>query len=161
MKVAGLVISVLLGYFFFSIVYEISWYGGRSVGAAYGWAGEPGTLTVTGERRGSGHRTSARQCVGTFLPAGGGPVRTDLRVEVSDGCTVGRTEKARFVPGYESRLRTEPDRAFGRSAGAAGTIVAIVLVDVFCGLLGVLSAVFAYAFGRSLLTGRRRERPFR
>lgn len=159
-KVAGLMISVLLGCFFFSVVYEVSGHGVRSVGAAYGRAGEPGTLTVTGETR-TGGRTSGRRCVGTFVPAGGGPAVTDVHVDVGgDGCTVGRTEPARFVPGRDGWLNTEPDRAFGRSAGAGGMIVALVLVDVFCGLLGLLFAVFAYAFGRSLVTGpRRRDDP--
>ncbi|MEV5824227.1 hypothetical protein AB0L25_01475 [Spirillospora sp. NPDC052242] len=159
-KIAGLVISVLLACFFFSVVYEVSSHGGRSVGAAYGRAGEPGTLTVTGEKR-VGGRTSGRQCVGTFVPAGGGPPVTDVHVDVSgNGCAVGRTERARFVPGYDSRLHTEPDKAFGRSAGAGAMIVAIVFVDVFCGLVGLLFAVFAYAFGRSLRTGaRRRDEP--
>ncbi|WP_157432986.1 hypothetical protein [Actinomadura rifamycini] len=156
-KVAGLVVSGLLVWFFFSIVYEVSAHNGRSIGAVYGRAGEPGTLTVTGDRP-AGGRGSGRRCVGTFVPAGGGPAVTEIPVAVGRGrCEAGRTERARFVPGYDSLLRTEPDKAYGRTAGAGGLIVALVFVDLFCGLLGLMFAIYTFAFGGSLVTGLRRR----
>ncbi|MFV2178162.1 hypothetical protein ACFHW2_23480 [Actinomadura sp. LOL_016] len=147
-----LVLSTLLASFFFSVNYELSSHGGRTVGAAYGWTGEKGSLTVTGEARGGG-RTSGRKCVGTFAPARGGPIRPGVDVHVSGrGCEIGRTEKARFVPGYDSWLRTERDGAYDESgAGAGGLLVALVLVNLFCGVLGLVCAVFALGIVRELV----------
>lgn len=143
-------------FFLFSVAYQVSTEGVRSVGAAYGWTGEKGTLTVTGDerkRRGNG-RTAGRQCLATFTPADGRPPRTGVAAHVSD-CEKGRTAQARFVPGDDGWFRSERDGVYDTSgAGAVGWIIAIIFVDLFCGLVGLASAVFAYGFGRELLSSR-------
>lgn len=142
----------LVGCFPFSVAYHVSVQGGRAVGAAYGWSGQEGTLTVTGEKkRYSNGRTAGRRCLGTFAPADGGPARTGLDLHVSD-CEVGRTSSARFVPESDGWLRNERAAAYDATgAGAGGYIVAIVLVDLFCGVVGLVCAAFAWGFGRELV----------
>lgn len=156
-------VSTLVGYFLFSVAYYYSDNVGRSVGAVHGWAGEEGTLTVTGKVRRSGGRTSGWRCVGTFAPADGGPVQTDVSVHVSGDCKPGDTEDARFVVGRDSWFHSEGDAAFGESAGAGFLIVGLVFIDLFCGIVGLACVIFAWASGRELfknlwrlaVTGRR------
>ncbi|TDE27873.1 hypothetical protein [Actinomadura sp. 6K520] len=152
-QVVAILFFGLLGYFFFSVVYELSGHGGRSVGAAYGWTGEEGTLTVTGEeRRSSGGRSSKKQCVGTFASADGGLVRAGVDVHLSGDCATGRTEEAWFVPGDDSWLHSGRDSAYdGSGAGSGGLIGALVFVNLFCGLLGLVCVVFLWGFGRELV----------
>jgi hypothetical protein len=152
-QVVAILFFGLLGFFFFSVVYELSGHGGRSVGAAYGWTGEEGTLTVTGEeRRSSGGRSSKKQCVGTFASADGGLVRAGVDVHLSGDCTTGRTEEAWFVLGDDSWLHSGRDSAYdGSGAGSGGLIGALVFVNLFCGLLGLVCVVFLWGFGRELV----------
>ncbi len=155
----GMALGVLLGgalaaYFLLQVAVQFSGHELRSVGAAYGWAGQEGTLEVTGSVS-TGFGSNERRCVGVFRPAGNGPARTDVDLYLSGACEEGRAEEARFVPGQDTWLTTTArDRAYadaGPSSGVGASLLALVLVNAFCLGFGLLSALYSLSSGSVLL----------
>ncbi len=150
----------LVTYFLLQVAVQFSGHELRSVGAAYGWAGQEGALEVTGSV-GVDFGSDERQCVGAFRPAGDGPVRTDVDLYLSGACEEGRTEEARLVPGEDTWLTTTTrDRAYadaGPGSGVGTSLVMLVLVNAFCLGLGLAFAQGCLGSGVVLLRRSRRR----
>ncbi|MFC9090343.1 hypothetical protein [Nocardiopsis dassonvillei] len=152
--------SALAVYLLLQVAVQFSGHELRSVGAAYGWAGQEGVLEVSGSV-GTGFGGNERQCVGVFRPAEEGPARTDVDLYLSGACREGRTEEARFLPGEDTWLTTtERDRAYadaGLGSGVATSIMALILVNAFCLGFGLLSALYFLSSGSVLFRRSRRR----
>jgi hypothetical protein len=152
--------GALAAYLLFQVAVQFSGHELRSVGAAYGWAGQEGTLEVTDSVL-PGLGDGGQQCLGVFRPAGGGPARTGVSLYPSGSCEEGRTEEARFVAGEDSWLTTTAhDRAYagaGPGSGVGASVTALVLVNVFCLGLGLAFAQSSLGSGVVLLRRSRRR----
>ncbi|MFD3688601.1 hypothetical protein ACFWTE_27715 [Nocardiopsis sp. NPDC058631] len=160
----GAAFGVLLGgalvtYLLLQVAVQFSGHELRSVGAAYSWAGQEGTLEVTGSH--IDHGSGEQQCVGTFRPAESGPARTDVDLYLSGTCEEGGTEEVRLVPSEDTWLTTtERDRAYadaGLGSGIGSSVTTLVFVNAFCLGFGLLSALYSLSSGALLLRRLRRR----
>lgn len=145
----GLVaVSGLLAYFFLAVGVQFGGHEVRALGAAYGWAGEAGRVTVT-------HEAQVRRemrCYGTFDP-GDGPAREGVWFHSSHGCTPGRVVGARLVDGEETWVSTTlEDRAYevGAPGGVFGSVLLLLVIGLLCFGLGGLFGLGAAAVGGGL-----------
>ncbi|MFD6095268.1 hypothetical protein ACFVWN_00215 [Nocardiopsis flavescens] len=151
-RLGMLAASGLLAYFFLAVGVQLAGHELRALGAAYGWSGEAGRVTVTHEEvRHS--RSTTRICFGTF-ESDGGAVREGVQVQSSRGCEPGRVADVRWVPGEDTWLTTTTaDRVYedaGFGSGAGTSLLLLVFMGLFCFGLGGLFAVGAVAVGGGL-----------
>ncbi|CAL9600896.1 hypothetical protein SUDANB121_05451 [Nocardiopsis dassonvillei] len=148
-------VSALLAYFFLSVGLQFGGHEVRSLGAAYGWAGEAGRVTVTHEAQ----VRKERRCYGVFDPVDG-PLREGVRVYSSHGCTPGRVADARLVDGERTRVSTSlEDRAYeeGAPGGVVGSVLLLVVIGLLCFGLGGLFGLGALVVGGGLAAGAARR----
>ncbi|MDE3723288.1 hypothetical protein PWG71_17990 [Nocardiopsis sp. N85] len=149
---AGLaLVAGVLAYFLLQVGAQVVGYEWASLGAAYGFSGETGRVTVTHEER----VRNREVCHGTFEPDGDGLAREGVRVHSSGPCEAGRVDEARLLPGEDTWMSmTERDRAYvdaGFGSGAGTSIVMLVLIGAFCSGLGGLFALGALVVGGQLV----------
>ncbi|WP_306369543.1 hypothetical protein [Nocardiopsis sp. CC223A] len=167
------VASAVFACFFLAIGVLVVGHEVRALGAAYGWSGESGRVTVTHEE-GSGNET---RCYGTYRPgedavreevlvysSGEDAVREEVLVYSSGECTPGRVADVRLVPGKDTwAATTTADRVYedaGFGSGVGGSLVAVVLVGAFgFGLGGLLGLGAAALLGGLVLEALRRVLP--
>ncbi|MGW9348651.1 hypothetical protein [Nocardiopsis flavescens] len=145
-------VAAAVAYFFLAVGVQLAGHELRALGAAYGWSGEAGRVTVTHEEvRHS--RSTTRICFGTF-ESDGGAVREGVQVQSSRGCEPGRVADVRWVPGEDTWLTTTTaDRVYedaGFGSGAGTSLLLLVFMGLFCFGLGGLFAVGAVAVGGGL-----------
>lgn len=143
-------LSAVLAYFLLAVGVQVAGYEWASVGAAYGFSGETGHVTVTHEERAK----NGAVCYGTFDPGSEGPAREGVLVHSSGPCEAGRVDEARLVPARDTWMpMTDLDRAYvdaGFGSGAGTSIVLLVFIGGFCVLVGGLLALGALVVGGRL-----------
>lgn len=142
-------VSAVLAYFLLAVGVQVVGHEVRALGAAYGWSGESGRVTVTHEER----VRNETYCYGTY-ESGEDTVREGVRVHSSGECTPGRVADVRSVPGRDTWVTTTAaDRVYedaGFGSGAGVSLVLVVFIGVFCFGLGGLFGLGAVAVGGGL-----------
>ncbi|UGQ08949.1 hypothetical protein LO772_18375 [Yinghuangia sp. ASG 101] len=127
-----------LAFFFGQLTYDVPVHSAKAAGAAFGWYGEDGTVTVTHVKKVTKSRGGTeRRCYGDFHARDGdGAAVTGVRVHLDGGCTPGRTVDVRLLRADTgSWLIDHDDEAFA-GTGAGTPLVLLVFMGLFCLVVG-------------------------
>jgi len=126
-----------IAYFFIEVARAVPIHGGKSAAAAFGWSGEPGTVTITHTDKVHAKGGSRRICHGDFRTRGGDPVG-DVVLHASGPCRRGRVVEARLVR-KDPTLRLVTDKehdAYAGGGSATEPLVLLFFMGAFCLIVG-------------------------
>lgn len=139
-----------LAILFAQLAYDVPVRSAKAAGAAFGWYGERGTVTVThSEKVRTSRGGQERRCYGDFRPRGAGDAVevTGVRVHLDGGCTQGRTVDVRLLRADTGSwlIDHDEDEAFA-GTGAGTPLVLLVFMGLFCLVVGAPFVLCALVF---------------
>ncbi|MDT0264737.1 hypothetical protein RM844_00370 [Streptomyces sp. DSM 44915] len=152
-----------VAWFFVQLAQDVPIHQGRVLAASFGWAGEPGQVTISDreevfEGGGRGGGSKRTHCFGTFTPADGSAPLPDLRVHIGS-CELESVADARLIRADHGSwlLPNETDQAY--AGGSWGRpLVLLLFMGTFTLIVGVPFVLCAVLFPLMLVLALHRRR---